>query len=260
MQSTLKSRFEPELSLFIQLTLYRLSVWATGASYGAKLQDLKYTYTVSSAGDGRVLCAWATFCFLFMTFYRIRIDCVRPSRSVYVAPENSFRTRSPDDGLALHTHPFTEARAVQSLARRPKLGSPEKGLGAYDQIGDHPRCGRPCELCCVSLGWTVSHSMSALRDCEPCQTFFSVLFCRYRTTVDRLLGMKLVPSRRLVRRNVSYDFMNRQMVWHAFTVCPHTQVNRPRRADCRDRNSSCSSFPSFLTANSDVSPGWRWAL
>lgn len=56
-QSTLKSRFEPELSLFIQLMLYRLSVWATGASYGAKLQDLKYTHAVSSAGDGRVLCA-----------------------------------------------------------------------------------------------------------------------------------------------------------------------------------------------------------
>ena len=44
------------------------------------------------------------------------------------------------------------------------------------------------------------------------------LVCRYRTTVDRLLGMKLVPSRRLIRRNVSYEFMNRQMVWHAFTV------------------------------------------
>ena len=36
--------------------------------------------------------------------------------------------------------------------------------------------------------------------------------------MDRLLGMKLVPNRRLVRRNVSYDFMNRQMVWHSFTV------------------------------------------
>jgi hypothetical protein len=53
-QSTLKSRFEPELSLFIQLTLYRLSVWATGASYGAKLQDLKYTIP---AIDGRGVCA-----------------------------------------------------------------------------------------------------------------------------------------------------------------------------------------------------------
>lgn len=54
MQSSLKSRFEPELSLFIQLTLYRLSVWANGASYGAKLQDLEYT--IPSAG-GRSVCA-----------------------------------------------------------------------------------------------------------------------------------------------------------------------------------------------------------
>jgi len=29
--------------------------------------------------------------------------------------------------------------------------------------------------------------------------------------------MRLVPARKLVRRNVSYEFMNRQMVWHAFT-------------------------------------------
>jgi peroxin-2 len=36
---------------------------------------------------------------------------------------------------------------------------------------------------------------------------------------DRLLNISLVPSRRLVRRDVSYEFMNRQMVWHAFTVC-----------------------------------------
>jgi peroxin-2 len=42
--------------------------------------------------------------------------------------------------------------------------------------------------------------------------------CRYRTIADRLLCMSLVPSRRLVKRDVSYEFMNRQMVWHAFTV------------------------------------------
>ena len=63
LQSPLKSRFDPELSLFIRLTLYRLSIWATGASYGAKLQDLKYV--VPSTADGRVLCACATFLFFF---------------------------------------------------------------------------------------------------------------------------------------------------------------------------------------------------
>jgi hypothetical protein len=30
--------------------------------------------------------------------------------------------------------------------------------------------------------------------------------------------MRLVPLRKLVKRDVSYEFMNRQMVWHAFTV------------------------------------------
>lgn len=30
--------------------------------------------------------------------------------------------------------------------------------------------------------------------------------------------MRLVPSRGRVERDVSYEFMNRQMVWHAFTV------------------------------------------
>lgn len=41
-QSALKARFEPELALLIQLTLYKFSVWDSGASYGARLQGLKY--------------------------------------------------------------------------------------------------------------------------------------------------------------------------------------------------------------------------
>ena len=41
---------------------------------------------------------------------------------------------------------------------------------------------------------------------------------RYRTLTDRLLQMPLVPAHKLIKRNVSYEFMNRQMVWHAFTV------------------------------------------
>jgi peroxin-2 len=41
-QTSLKARFEPELALLIQLTLYKLSIWNIGASYGAKLQDLRY--------------------------------------------------------------------------------------------------------------------------------------------------------------------------------------------------------------------------
>ena len=41
---------------------------------------------------------------------------------------------------------------------------------------------------------------------------------RYRTLADRLLRLRLISARRHFQREVSYEFMNRQMVWHAFTV------------------------------------------
>lgn len=44
-KNTVKARIEPELSLLMQLLLYKLSVWDAGASYGAKLQDLRYVVT-----------------------------------------------------------------------------------------------------------------------------------------------------------------------------------------------------------------------
>lgn len=44
------------------------------------------------------------------------------------------------------------------------------------------------------------------------------LIIRYRTLADRVTRMRLIPARQLSRREVSYEFMNRQMVWHAFTV------------------------------------------
>ncbi|KAJ3152946.1 peroxisome assembly protein (Peroxin-2) [Geranomyces michiganensis] len=40
---------------------------------------------------------------------------------------------------------------------------------------------------------------------------------RYRSLLDRLLRMRLVYQRRETARQVSFEFMNRQLVWHAFT-------------------------------------------
>ncbi len=40
---------------------------------------------------------------------------------------------------------------------------------------------------------------------------------KYRTLSDRLLRMRLVPSSNQTSREVSFEFLNRQLVWHAFT-------------------------------------------
>ena len=40
----------------------------------------------------------------------------------------------------------------------------------------------------------------------------------YRTPLERVLGMRLVYATRQTSRAVSFEFLNRQLVWHAFTV------------------------------------------
>ncbi|KAJ1792360.1 peroxisome assembly protein (Peroxin-2) [Coemansia sp. RSA 2399] len=40
---------------------------------------------------------------------------------------------------------------------------------------------------------------------------------QYRTVVERLLGLRLVSVRPQMSHTVSFEFLNRQLVWHAFT-------------------------------------------
>lgn len=84
------------------------------------------------------------------------------------------------------------------------------------------------------------------------QRSFDVSY-RYRTIADRLFNMRLIPARRLVQRDVSYEFMNRQMVWHAFTVRSSSYIRFSPNSivNIFDRNSSCSSSHSSTLAKSN---------
>ncbi|PNS13932.1 Peroxisomal bioproteinsis factor 2 [Sphaceloma murrayae] len=57
---------------------------------------------------------------------------------------------------------------------------------------------------------------------------------RYRTLVDRVLGLRLVPTSAQTSREVSFEYLNRQLVWHAFTefllfILPLVGISRWRR-------------------------------
>lgn len=57
---------------------------------------------------------------------------------------------------------------------------------------------------------------------------------RYRTLTDRILRLRLVPSSNQTSREVSFEFLNRQLVWHAFTefllfLLPLVGISRWRR-------------------------------
>ncbi|KAL4911264.1 hypothetical protein BDW74DRAFT_142658 [Aspergillus multicolor] len=57
---------------------------------------------------------------------------------------------------------------------------------------------------------------------------------RYRTLIDRLLRMRLTPPSAQASREVSFEYLNRQLVWHAFTefllfLLPLVGISRWRR-------------------------------
>jgi peroxin-2 len=64
----------------MQLTLYRLSVWATGASYGSKLQDLKYA--MPAIDDGRAARALTPRVACIYHYYEISRAPPWPAQSI----------------------------------------------------------------------------------------------------------------------------------------------------------------------------------
>ncbi|KAK4504356.1 hypothetical protein PRZ48_005272 [Zasmidium cellare] len=76
---------------------------------------------------------------------------------------------------------------------------------------------------------TTSHNIAAFL------SFLVFLYNgRYRTLTDRLLRLRLVPSSNQTSREVSFEFLNRQLVWHAFTefllfLLPLVGISRWRR-------------------------------
>lgn len=161
--ASMKTRFEPELALLVELVLYRFSVWSSGASYGAMLQGLRYSVPSSGLGS-RVS--------------RQQLLIIHGALTILVP---YFRNRLHAYALS---HAWPDAPASDTRRR----------------------------------AWTALTSLETAHGAFSLINFIAFLWNgKYRTIVDRFLVMRLEPSQALLKRDVSYEFMNRQMVWHAFT-------------------------------------------
>ncbi|KAH8106156.1 peroxisomal biogenesis factor 2 [Cristinia sonorae] len=184
------NNFQAELTLLIQLTLYKFSVWDSGASYGARLQGLKYASWKSLGLPIRTLLLHGSLTIL-LPYLHSRLRAHALSQAWPDAPSSDRR------------------RKIWELLTRLET----------------------------------THSLLALLN------FVAFLWNgRYRTLADRLLEMQLVPAKRLSQREVSYEFMNRQMVWHAFTefllfLLPLINTRALRRLG---RLLSAAALPSLL--------------
>ncbi|CCF54052.1 hypothetical protein NDA11_002626 [Ustilago hordei] len=68
------------------------------------------------------------------------------------------------------------------------------------------------------LLWKLTHASQRLWSALVLANFALFLAGgKFRSVADRVLGMRLTYAHRTMNRNVSFEFLNRQLVWHAFT-------------------------------------------
>jgi peroxin-2 len=75
---------------------------------------------------------------------------------------------------------------------------------------------------------------------------------RYRTLTDRLLRLRLVPASNQTSREVSFEWLNRQLVWHAFTefllfLLPLVGISRWKRWVARAWKKTKNAFTQLRT-------------
>jgi len=177
----LKDDWSDEIQLVLRAILFKLTIWDHDASYGAALQNLKYT---DARKAGPVLS-----------------PPTRWQKSLY--------------GLFTVTGRYAWSKWEDWLVNQ------DDGYNEPD-----PRVQR---LSKVTSALSTTYSMAAL-------TSFLVFLVqgRYRTLLDRILRMRLEPPTSQVSRELSFEYQNRQLVWHAFTefllfILPLIGINRWRR-------------------------------
>ncbi|KAI0197675.1 Pex12 amino terminal region-domain-containing protein [Astrocystis sublimbata] len=179
--ANLRDDWSAEILLALRAILFKLTVWDHDATYGAALQNLKYT---DARRDGPVLTPpsrWQKSLYGLMTV---------AGKYGWTKWENWLLDQ--DNG---YDAPSPLIRRLSDLTTR----------------------------------LTTVHSMAAFAS-----FLVFLLHGRYRTLLDRVLRMRLAPPTSQVNREVSFEYLNRQLVWHAFTefllfVLPLVGINRWRR-------------------------------
>jgi peroxin-2 len=179
--ANLRDDWSAEILLALRAILFKLTVWDHDATYGAALQNLKYT---DARREGPVLTPpskWQKSLYGLMTV---------AGKYGWTKWENWLLDQ--DNG---YDEPSALVKRLSSLTTRV----------------------------------ATVHSMAAFAS-----FLVFLLHGRYRTILDRVLRMRLAPPTSQVNREVSFEYLNRQLVWHAFTefllfVLPLVGINRWRR-------------------------------
>ena len=194
--SHLRDEWSSEILLGLRAVLFKLSIWDHNASYGAALQNLHYT----DARQAGPLLSTPT----------------RWQKAWYGALSVGGR--------------YAWEKWNVWLADQE---------GAYERVGSVPTHGELANSSKPSPSiQTLSRISSAASTAHSIAAFSSFLIFlvngRYRTLLDRILRLRLTSPSNHLSRQVSFEYLNRQLVWHAFTefllfLLPLVGITRWRR-------------------------------
>lgn len=232
---TLQDDWQPEIMLLLRAALFKLSVWDHDATYGAALQNLKYADARATSGKRGAIAA------------AVPVSPSKWQKATYglVTVGGRYAWTKWEDWLRHHDE---EA---------------DDGYGESNENND----GNNNSLSFLSGRLRLSLSSNAVKrlahvtnvasDLYAGAAFVSFLvflrYGRYRTLLDRILRMRLVPPTSQVSREASFEYLNRQLVWHAFTefllfLLPLVGINRWRRWLTRTWRKTKSAVAKATTA------------
>ncbi|KAG9237355.1 Pex12 amino terminal region-domain-containing protein [Amylocarpus encephaloides] len=179
--SHIQDDWSAEIMLALRAVLFKVTIWDHDATYGAALQNLKYT---DARSHGLVL-----------------VSPSRLQKTLYglFTVGGKYAWTRWEDWLVDNSNGYEEHNPrIQKLSR-------------------------------------LSDAIASVHSTAAFASFLVFLVNgRYRTILDRILRLRLAPPTSQVSREVSFEYLNRQLVWHAFTefllfVLPLVGISRWRR-------------------------------
>lgn len=226
---TLQDDWQPEIMLLLRAALFKLSVWDHDATYGAALQNLRFAdarapSSAAVAAGGKLARARRYY---ESSDAAVPIPPSKWQKALYglVTVGGRYAWTKWEDWLRDH-HDGEEGG--------------DDGDYGYDNENDYRQGSSASTSTPLSTRAVrrLARATTIASDMYAGAAFVSFLvflrYGRYRTLLDRVLRMRLVPPTSQVSREVSFEYLNRQLVWHAFTefllfLLPLVGINRWRR-------------------------------
>ncbi|GAA5922922.1 pex2/pex10/pex12 family protein [Sporobolomyces koalae] len=194
-----RTSWEPEVLALLRLAVLKMSLWDTASSYGSSLQNLRYRNEGKHSRQGLQSTA-------------VDSSLTRTQKLLYTALfvlPPYLHVRLQDTMLASSWSDEPLPRSWGSLVdvRRLFVPRPRRQEELIQWKREWKR----------SL-WELMGVGEKLGAVAALANFLVFLYNgRYRTLVDRVLKMRLVYAQRSASPNVSFEYLNRQLVWEAFT-------------------------------------------